>query len=111
MLDQRPTSLSNPDYLGGPEAEAIGAVNWDGTQTTVFVRPDSYSAYLPAISVEGMGDVYAYLSFGGRGRGDILELDCEVVLAMFQTASLDRCAADSYVQIFTSAEVVFLDET
>ena len=51
------------------------------------------------------------LSFGGRGRGDILELDRELVLAMFQTASLGRCAADSYAKIFRESEVVFLDET
>ena len=51
MLDQRFGSAPNPEYLGGPEAKAIGKDSWGEQQSTVFATSYGYSVYLPALSV------------------------------------------------------------
>jgi hypothetical protein len=110
MLDQRFGSPPNPEYLGGPEAKAVGQVSWGERPSTVFASSYGYSVYLPTLSVEGMGDVYAFLTLNDPGRGDISELDQQKVLSIFETAQLDRCAVESYARIFRNAEIILLDD-
>ena len=100
MRDQHFGSPPDPEYLGGPEAEAVGQVSWGDQRSTVFATTRGYSVYLPVMSLEGMGDVYAFLTLDDPGRGDISKLDPQTVLLMFETAQLAPCAVDSYAAIF-----------
>jgi len=100
-----------PRDMVGADAEAVGAVDWAGKRVTVFLTPSAYMAYFPAITIDSLPDIYAAVSLGGRGRGDLSNLDTETVLAILETAHLDRCVADSYAKVYGNAEVVFSEDS
>lgn len=99
-----------PEERAGEDARPVGTVDWSGDQVRVFFGAGGYTAYFPAISIQYSPDVYAVVQLGGRGRGDVSELDRDEVLTVFETARLDPCVVNSYFGESANVDIVYADD-
>lgn len=107
MEDQR--QGTTPKFTAGEDDQQVGTVEWGGEQVPVYLDDFGYWAFLPAITVHPLAEVYAFVRLGGRSSGDVTKLDRDEVLTVFETDRLNPCVVESYAGGYQKPEVRYLD--